>query len=166
MSPLALLSVAAELLSASPKLRQAATFAAYGVAGCVLLGLVWYSGRQSCRMEAKMAGLQATIAAQRADINSAGKARDDANARTTAIEKDADAQRKADDETISTLKLAAGCGFEPFPGRVRKDDLAAAAGARSAAGAGSADEGTAGAGAGSDVPVSVVRRRWLPWQRP
>lgn len=115
---------------------------------------------------AEIAALQATIAAQRADLNNAEKARDDANDRATLIEKDANAQSKADADYISTLKLAAGCGFEPFPGRVRNDAGAGAAVPRSPAAAGSPDVVTGGAGAGSDLPVSVVRRRWLPWQRP
>ena len=95
-----------------------------------------------------------------------GKSAANANLRASSIEKDANAQRKADDETISTLKLAAGCGFEPFPGRVRDNAGAGAGGARSAGEARSADDVAGAAGAGSDMPVSVVRRRWLPWQRP
>ena len=116
---------------------------------------------------AEMAALRATIAAQRADLNAAERARDDANKRATLIEKDANAQRKADDDYIASLPpAAAGCGFEPFPGSVRKDGAGAGAGVpRPAAAPGSSDDGPAAAGAGSDVPVSVVRRRWLPWQR-
>jgi len=110
--------------------------------------------------------LRATIAAQRADLDNAARSAAFANQRASQIEKDADAKRKADDEYISTLKLAAGCGFEPFPGRVRDNAGAGAGGARSAGETGSADDVTGAAGAGSDVPVSVVRRRWLPWQRP
>ena len=112
--------------------------------------------------------LRATIAAQRADLDNAAKSAANANQRAISIEKEADAQRKADDETISTLKLAAGCGFEPFPGRVRDNAGAGAGagGARSAGETGSADEVAGAAGARSDVPVSVVRHRWLPWQRP
>ena len=107
-----------------------------------------------------------TIAAQRADLDNAAKSAANANQRAISIEKEADAQRKADDETISKLKLAAGCGFEPFPGRVRDNADAGAGGAGSAGEARTADDVAAGAGSGSDVPVSVVRRRWLPWQRP
>lgn len=113
--------------------------------------------------------LRATIAAQRADLDNAAKSAANANQRAISIEKEADAQRKADDETISKLKLAAGCGFEPFPGRVRDNagtGPAGDGGAGSAGEARKADDVAAGAGAGSDVPVSVVRRRWLPWQRP
>lgn len=69
MNPIALLSIAGELLASSPKLRQGATFAAYGVAGAVLLGVVWYSGRQSCRLEAKMAGLRTQLAQKAHDLN-------------------------------------------------------------------------------------------------
>ncbi|MCA6114236.1 hypothetical protein J6524_04740 [Bradyrhizobium sp. WSM 1738] len=68
MSPLALLSIGAELLASSPRLRQGATFAAYGIAGCILLGVVWYSGRQSCRLEAKMAGLKTQLAQKAHDL--------------------------------------------------------------------------------------------------
>jgi hypothetical protein len=112
--------------------------------------------------------LRATIAAQRADLDNAAKSAANANQRAISIEKEADAQRKADNETISTLKLAAGCGFEPFPGRVR-DNAGTGAGAGSAGSAGearTADDVAGATGAGSDVPVSVVRRRWLPWQKP
>jgi hypothetical protein len=114
------------------------------------------------REEAK--SLRATIAVQRADLDNAAKSAANANQRAISIEKEADAQRKADDETISKLKLAAGCGFEPFPDRVR--DNAGAGGAGSAGEARTTDDVAAGAGSGSDVPVSLVRRRWLPWQRP
>ena len=113
--------------------------------------------------------LRATIAAQRADLDSAARSAANANQRAISIEKEADAQRKADDETISTLKLAAGCGFEPFPGRVRDNagtGPAGDGGAGSAGEARKADDVAAGAGAGSDMPVSVVRRRWLPWKEP
>jgi hypothetical protein len=118
------------------------------------------------REEAK--SLRATIAAQRADLDNAAKSAANANLRASSIEKEANAQRKADDETISKLNLAAGCGFEPFPGRVHDDAGAGASagGARSAGETGPADDVAGSAGAGSDVPVSVVRRRWLPWQRP
>jgi hypothetical protein len=117
------------------------------------------------REEAK--SLRATIAAQRADLDNAAKSAANANQRAISIEKEADAQRKADDKTISTLKLAAGCGFEPFPGRVPNNaGPAAGGGARSAGEARSVDDVAGAAGAGSDMPVSVVRRRWLPWQRP
>ena len=54
--------------------------------------------------------LRATIAAQRADLDNAAKSAANTNLRAISIEKEADVQRKADYETISTLKLAAGCG--------------------------------------------------------
>ena len=86
-----------------------------------------------------------------------GKSAANANLRASSIEKEANAQRKADDETISTLKLAAGCGFEPFPGRVR-DNAGAGTGVPreiwQSGGARSADDVAGAAGAGSDMPVS------------
>lgn len=64
----------------------------------------------------------------------------------------------------SSLPLVAA--LSPFLGRVRDNAGAGAGGMRSAGETRSADAVAGAAGAGSNVPVSVVRLRRLPWQRP
>ena len=68
---------------------------------------------------AEMANLRAMVAIQKADLDNARKSAAFANARASELEKVADDRRQSDAEYIATLTLAPGCGFEPFPGKLR-----------------------------------------------
>jgi hypothetical protein len=101
---------------------------------CFLLGARIADERENIK------NLRATVAAQKADLETARRSAADANQRASEIEAVTNALRQSDVEYIASLKPAPGCGFDPFPGGLRVGPAIGGSGPRSSAGARKPDE--------------------------